>query len=66
MATPKTTSEVTDKQIIKFVKENLVYINRNAGEIEYTTYPSGDNYEQGFPRGDVLLGIKAAIVANHR
>ncbi len=53
---------VTDKQILKFIKENLNYINRSSGTIEYTIYPSGNNMEQGFPRGDVVLGIRAAMV----
>lgn len=64
MTSKKVTGPVTPEEVKNFIQNNLTYINRNAGEIEYTN-KNGDNYEEGFHE-NVYEAINAAILRERK
>jgi len=57
-------SVVNSEEVKKFIQDNLTYINRSAGVLDYVD-KNGNNMEQGFA-DDVYEGINAAIIKERK
>ena len=55
---------VTQEEVKAFIQDNLTYINRSAGEIEWVD-KNGCNMSEGFSR-DVYTAINKAILVERK
>ena len=64
MTSKRATGPVTSEEVKSFIQNNLTFINRSAGEIEYVN-KNGDNYDEGFNE-NVYEAINAAILKERK
>lgn len=55
---------VTPEEVKEFIQHNLVYINRDAGCIDYVD-KNGNNMEEGFSK-DVYEAINKAVLSERK